>query len=353
MEAGAWWDFRRNTVAVRIMTEVAAEHGLAPSETLAGTGIATSDLDDPSVEIDARQELAVVRNIVAALGDRPGLAADVGSRFTLGNYGLLGFALLSSPTLRAALVVGLRYLALSYAFIRLSLEESAEQARIVLDDREIPPDVRRFLLERDFAAIAGFIPSLVGPRLERYAADVRVELSLETAEALEGMAPLAAVSFGHQRSALVFPRALLEERLPQADEHTARICEDQCADLLRRRTDHQGLAGQIRARLLRDPGEMPSMAQVAAEMHIDSRTLRRRLAAEQTSFRTLVDEVRATMAQALLEQVGLTVEEVARRLGYSETAAFTHAFVRWYGIPPSRYRRGGAPAREIMSPDLP
>ncbi|WP_037360622.1 AraC family transcriptional regulator [Amycolatopsis orientalis] len=346
MEAGAWWDFRRNPVAVRIMTEVAAEHGLAVSEALAGTRLAASDLDDPGVEIDARQELTVVRNLVAALGDRPGLAAEIGSRFALGNYGLLGFAVLSSPTLRAALVVGLRYLTLSYAFIRVSLEESGEQARIVLDDREIPPDVRRFLLERDIAALTGFVPSLLGPRLERYAADARVELSLETAEALGEIAPLAAVSFGHQRSALVFPRALLEERLPQADEHTARICEEQCADLLRRRTDHRGLAGQIRSRLLRDPGELPSMAQVATELHIDPRTLRRRLAAEQTSFRSLVDEVRATMSQALLDQVGLTVEEVARRLGYSETASFTHAFTRWYGIPPSRYRDGRAPARD-------
>jgi AraC-like DNA-binding protein len=45
-----------------------------------------------------------------------------------------------------------------------------------------------------------------------------------------------------------------------------------------------------------------------------------------------------TLASALLES-GLTVEETARQLGYSETAAFTRAFIRWSGAPPSKRRR--------------
>jgi AraC-like DNA-binding protein len=48
--------------------------------------------------------------------------------------------------------------------------------------------------------------------------------------------------------------------------------------------------------------------------------------------------VRATLAIELLSQVGLTVEQVARRLGYAETAAFDNAFSRWYGAP-NEYRR--------------
>ncbi|MBN9741930.1 MULTISPECIES: AraC family transcriptional regulator ligand-binding domain-containing protein [unclassified Amycolatopsis] len=103
MEAGAWWDFRRSAIAVRAMTEAAAEHGVDHRDVSAGSGAAASDPADPAVEIDAHQELAVVRHVLGALGDRPSIAADVGSRFTLGDYRQLRFALLSSPTLRAAL----------------------------------------------------------------------------------------------------------------------------------------------------------------------------------------------------------------------------------------------------------
>lgn len=68
------------------------------------------------------------------------------------------------------------------------------------------------------------------------------------------------------------------------------------------------------------------------------RTMHRRLAAERTSYRALVDEIRVTLASESLAS-GFTVEETARQLGYSETAAFTRAFIRLSGEPPSKHRR--------------
>ena len=84
---------------------------------------------------------------------------------------------------------------------------------------------------------------------------------------------------------------------------------------------------------------MPSFDAVAASLHMHARTLRRRLAEEGNTFRALTNDVRATLATELVSQVGLTVEQVARRLGYAETAAFNHAFSRWFGIAPNEYRR--------------
>lgn len=138
--------------------------------------------------------------------------------------------------------MSLRYLALSYAFSRMSLEESDEHAGIILADGEIPPDVRRFLLEHDLGAV---VPTLFGPLLARDLGDVPVELSFGAAADPMPTASVPTVTSGPQRSAVVFPRALLDERLPQTDEHTAWMCERQCADLRLRRTLHRGLAGQI------------------------------------------------------------------------------------------------------------
>ena len=58
-----------------------------------------------------------------------------------------------------------------------------------------------------------------------------------------------------------------------------------------------------------------------------------------TSFRQILDEVRHGRALELLGQ-GAAVAEVARELGYSETATFTRAFTRWEGVPPSRAGEG-------------
>ncbi|WP_051178296.1 helix-turn-helix transcriptional regulator [Nocardia concava] len=80
---------------------------------------------------------------------------------------------------------------------------------------------------------------------------------------------------------------------------------------------------------------MPTLTEMARELAMSERTLHRRLAEEGTTFRAVVDQTRQLLAEELLAQ-GLTVEAVSRRLGYSDTAAFSHAYRRWHGRPPGR-----------------
>ncbi|WP_405490332.1 helix-turn-helix transcriptional regulator [Nocardia sp. NBC_00511] len=83
---------------------------------------------------------------------------------------------------------------------------------------------------------------------------------------------------------------------------------------------------------------MPQFATLARELGLSQRTLRRRLLDEQTSYRALVDEVRDTLAMELLATTQLSIEQIAHRLGYSETSAFHHAFTRWHNAPPGSFR---------------
>jgi len=58
---------------------------------LRGSGIAPKLLREPAAEIEAHQELAVVRNIVRHLGHEPGLGLVAGSRYQLTAYGIWGY----------------------------------------------------------------------------------------------------------------------------------------------------------------------------------------------------------------------------------------------------------------------
>ncbi|MFC7618227.1 helix-turn-helix transcriptional regulator [Actinokineospora soli] len=84
---------------------------------------------------------------------------------------------------------------------------------------------------------------------------------------------------------------------------------------------------------------MPGIEEVAEHLHLSSRTLRRKLADEGHTFRGLVDEVRRTLAEDLLTAGDLSVEQIAHRLGYNATPAFTAAFTRWTTMSPRAYRR--------------
>src|SRR2546425_971534 len=86
---------------------------------------------------------------------------------------------LERRTTRDAVDVFGRYLSLSSAFIRLSWEQNDTEGRAVLDDTEIPEDVRDLLVERDIAAIAQVLPQMVGIALSDAAS--RVELRMTRA----------------------------------------------------------------------------------------------------------------------------------------------------------------------------
>ena len=147
------WSPRRSAISAHLLIQFGIDRGLGLEQCLAGSGLDIRLLGDPSGEIDAAQELSVVRNLVRHLGDAcaPGLAA--GLRYHLNAYGIWGFALLSSPTFLSAAQLGLRYLDLTFAFHGIRLEVHDDEAHLVLDDAGIPEDLRIFLLERDAGGV--------------------------------------------------------------------------------------------------------------------------------------------------------------------------------------------------------
>lgn len=83
---------------------------------------------------------------------------------------------------------------------------------------------------------------------------------------------------------------------------------------------------------------------VAAALGTSVRTLARRLEASGTSLRTLVDEARIEVAHRALLDERTSHDELAHRLGFSNSPAFYRAFRRWFGCAPSEYRRGRSAA---------
>lgn len=112
---------------------------------------------------------------------------------------------------------------------------------------------------------------------------------------------------------------------------------------------------QARLDAARDPGsyadeafalimeKLPSGAatkdQIARALGVGARTLTRRLRAEQTSFRQLLDRARQELAEMWLANPDNAVYEVAYLLGYSEPSAFHRTFRRWTGLTPNVWRQ--------------
>lgn len=330
-------EVRRSIVSIQIQTRFAASHGVSVATCLRDTGIDEAALANPSTEVLASQELQLVRNIVREIGHIPGIGLDAGLQYHLSAYGIFGFALLTSVSLRNTFTTAENYLALSYAFVRFHpgvVNDKVYELRMGVD--QIPEDVRQFLFERDLAAWANIMR------------EIRPELLPVMSAAFRGKRPSYAARYSALCSVepkydapeniICFDPAHIDAPLPQSDSDMARLCVEQCRQLLEKRRVRVGMAGRVRDRLLLAPSEMPGIEQVAEELHIAARSLRRRLEEEGTTFRALVEEVRQMLAEEFLRMPGMKIEEISMRLGYAEPASFIHAFKRWKGTSPHHFR---------------
>jgi len=325
---------RRGIASVHLLVGLAAEHGVPAAACLRGSDISPRLLREPGAEIEARQELAVVRNIVRHLGDEPAIGLVAGSRYQLTAYGIWGYAFLASRTLRSAIEIGIRYLDLTFVFARFRAETHPGELRVVMDDSEIPEDCRQFLLERDASAAVALHRHLFLATVPLRRVTFRFDRPRYASRFYDHFP--GPVGFAQPENTYVLDAGWADRPLPQANEQTARLCEEQCRSLLDRRRARARVSERVRDHLLR-PGGSADMPAVAAALGMASRSLHRHLAAEGTTFRLLVEEVRSALAEEMLSH-RMSVAEVAERLGYAEAASFSHAFKRWKGTSPGIYR---------------
>lgn len=326
----------RLTTSVALLADYAMGRGLPLSSILRGTGIGESQLNDPTGEIMLRQELDMISNIVAAIDDEPGQGLRAGLLCHPPSFGVLGFAMMSSPNLRHALEIGIRYAELSFTAAQLHLHDEGAEVWVVRDDKAIPESIRRFALERDLAAIATIGQDLLSTRVPV----TRVQIPLAPNPIYETFAAVLGVEeivFEAPGTTLIIQSSALQLPLPQANTTTRRFYEQQCAEVIERRRSRMGVSKQVRQVLLHHGG-VADQARVAADLNISIRTLRRRLAEERTTFRELSHETLGLLAEELLT-AGLTVENVADRLGYASTSAFATAFRTWRGLSPGNFAR--------------
>ena len=326
----------RSSAGAAALVELGAEYDVPAARLLAGTGLTVEVLADPTGEISPAAELGLIRNLLAACGDVPGLGLIAGSRYHVGRFGIWGFALLTSPTIRAAMGIAVRFFELSYTFSEIRLGDSADGTSLEFDDSRVPGDVRTFLIERDIASALRIQQDILAEPLPL----VRVELAIpEPPDAdLYTRALGVRPEFGAERNLVVVPTELLDRALPQANPLVTAATQEQCAALLRTRHERVGVAGQVRQVLLSNPPGAIQQEGAATALRLSSRTLHRRLAEEGTTFRELATETTVLLAQEMLV-AGLTVDDVASRVGYGSAPAFTVAFKKATATTPGAWAR--------------
>ena len=317
--------------------DVMQELGYSASQCLLGTGLSLSQLADPVLKISLQQQLRFYRNTLDLTGD-PVIGLKLGVPFIPQRYGLFGYALLSAETFRHALAITENFGRLTFSFFSFRFGVEGRQAWFSIGQ---PPPLEEALvnlfLDRDMSAARIDFSEIMGVPfpVERVLLPHDGQGNPQAYRDHFG----CPVEFGADEGRFYFSAQLLDQPLPRSDPDSTRHLQQQCQMLIAKLTSQGNFVDDVRLLMLARPGYFPDIEYVARRMGMSTRTLRRKLKHEGSTYRELLEEVRYGLAREYLADTHLPMDEISSLLGYTESANFSHAFKRWSGLSPTAWRQ--------------
>lgn len=311
--------------------DTVASRGITPEVVLDRTGLSLQEVRDPHTLTSIGQYLTACENIVSA-GAQFADAFAIGSRLHLSAYGMYGYALMCSPTMREFFDFAVRYQPLATPTVRLGWRAEGDLA--IWRFQEIYRDVmsselRTFLIRQQMKMTYTHIRDTAGSdNLPVRALFALADDGERSSDEGELSCPCL---YAQDANELHYPIGILDQTPALGNRLTRTMLEETCDRLIGQSRISVGLSGEVYQLILLTPNQFPTMQAIAAQLGLQERTLRRRLLAEGTSYGEIVDEVRRKLAIEYLQTTRMSVEDVAWKVGFSDSANLRRAIRRWTG----------------------
>ena len=323
-------------IYMKILLEVAAEYGVDKNYVLRRIGMTKNDLEASETYYTIEQHFESLRAI-RDVCDIPGFGLIVGCRISIADLGIMGYAMLSSATFRRALDVASRFQRINDPLLHVTYREEGEDAVISIETLLLLGDAYRFDVEETLAIFQQIFEFYFGEG--RYLTELKVTWPKTRSSELYKKIFKCPVHYDQEVNEFRFSRELLDKPLSLANDQAARICELQCAEVLRQLSRGNSVADTVRRILINAPGRFPDLNEVAHKLHTSPRNLRRKLAEVNTSFREIADEVKMNLATEYLRDTKLPVEQISWLVGYSDASNFHRAFKKYTNMTPTQFRK--------------
>lgn len=260
-----------------------------------------------------------------------------GNQFRPEYLGLLGYVGLSSDTLGAALTNMCCYFPEFQS--RSSMKLCHQRDKVWLEYEMLDSGIvsRRHDAELTLGTVFNVIRRALGERWSPLAVHfhhARPAGWLDHQKAFR-----AEVRFEQERNAIIFKASDLARPMPGADPQLLLIAKQSFNELKLANSLRVKVSERVRSEIIATIcAGIPRIEHVAERLNLPVWTLTRQLKDEGHTFSALVETVRRELACHYLEQSSLSISKLAELLQYTETSSFSHAFHRWFGESPKRWR---------------
>jgi AraC-like DNA-binding protein len=305
-------------------------------------GINRQALTDPNVLVPLDKHCRILE-LAARRTDDDYVGLNIGCQVHPRDMGPLGYTILNSPDVNAALQSFVRYLRVYARGCKFDLVVDGESAYFNYSYTFTEPCAieRRQEAECTLAMVKRTLEVITSKKLELEAVGFehpKPEHSVKHEQVFA--APLY---FSQQVNFLKFKSSLLQREAAHAEHRLFEVLEKHLAEVITTQVEEDDLVTKVGNTIAQSLSNgVPSIDEVAATLFMTKRTLQRRLAAEGVLYNEFADGIRRKLAIQYVENTKMPLTEVAFLLGYSHISAFSRAFRRWMGKSPIDYRGGDA-----------
>ncbi len=315
------------------------EHGIDPLLVMEKASIPEEALDSPTYQLTPQQELSFTSEVIRAL-NKPELGLIVGSRYHLSAYSLLGLAVMTSENLIAGMQVLYKNILMTWTYMQWITAIRDERAYVSLEPLRDLGDSHQYMIDRGLVASHIIFKEALGRDIPVQEVFLRQPEPVYADEYRRYFN--CPVHFNAVENCYVFDSSLLYEPLLQAEPETARIYDSQCEKICAQLARNYTFSDVVRNQILSSPREIFTLETIADQLGMTARTVQRKLSQEDSSYKSILEDVRKNLAVEYLQTTSFTLEEIAVRLGYADSSSFCHAYKRWTGVNPGELRNAQA-----------
>jgi len=320
---------------VRGVASTFASQGLDVASLFTAAGLSLGLLDEadqrwPTEQVSLLWQLAAERsaNPAVALAN-PHLARP-------DHYGIVGYAMMSSPDLLTGLGRLIRYLRIvsDAAAISLVAEPAGRWVRLDLFGgyRAVP----RQRYEYGLLTLLTFCRWMLGHSLRPQSASFSFPVPADVSPYVEAFG--CPLFFDAKSNGFFVTEKDLSSKLPTAIPQLAELHDRMAGLALSKLESPQSTRRGQEAIMRRLQDGSPRRSQIASDLGLSDHTFQRRLSDEGTSFTELVDETRRELAHRHLSDPQTSLSEIVYLLGYSDQSTLFRACMRWFGRSPGEHR---------------
>ena len=319
--------------------EAFLHYGADLGEVLDNTQINENMLGSKDVKISREQQHTLILNGIRSC-NKPGLGILVGQFMEWSYNGPVGGIVHCSPSFRAAGDAFLRYVMIAQPHYAMYLTRPRyfidENGMVIAPNQYFATeayDPQLYMFEREYRLTVSLrLLDMCGNKaVDNTDVIVGLNYPKPAHAALYDELPCTSIEFGKDYSYVGAHHLYVTTPWRQFRKHAFDRIIEQCEEEFLRTNIEQSYTAKVRWHISTLFTNQVTLEIVAEALGLSPRALTRKLAAENTSFRNILHDIRMEFVTFNLQSSRLSVEEIAEITGFSGASSLRRAIKNWSG----------------------